>query len=107
MTEEASKELTVETAPQKVENKNKEPDSALPRSKTEVVGAKQAVVEEPKKKEFGLRTNSFGNYLDPALHEEMYKTKTRPLSASSNGSLTADEPPMHRKKNPFVKAIST
>ena len=29
------------------------------------------------------------------------------MSASSTGSLTADDPPMKRRENPFVKAIGT
>lgn len=29
------------------------------------------------------------------------------MSASSSGSLTQDNPPMHREQNPFVKAIGT
>ena len=68
--------------------------------------ADDAAIEPPQIQ--GTMTNSFGKFLVPALAEEVLKTKmTRPLSASSNGSLTADEPPRHRTTNAFVKAISS
>lgn len=34
--------------------------------------------------------NSLGNFIDPALNVETYNRKTRPVSASSRGSITAD-----------------
>ena len=37
----------------------------------------------------------------------MYKTQGRPMSSSSDGSITADMPPESRGRNPFVKAISS
>ena len=63
-------------------------------------------VEESRNEDLEDRDSEEIRFRDPRLRDEAKKTKTRPLSASSNGSIGGPNEDV-QEDNPFVKAISS